>query len=881
MANAIKFSNNEDKFNEEIRNIPSPNSVYRVVATAGAAVMSSPSDRSRKIATLDFGAHIIVSRRRHGSNWVEISSPVVGWSVLYRTADVSEAPLDGSAPGAGVTPSISDSRSTALSGLASAVGEVWRRQLGGLFPNAGAVDASAEVSKSAVTTIPVLFPVKELMFNRYGANKPHVSSCGHAMHFSCYDDFFAASMSKKMLHTFYEHIMTSDSQYCCPMCNAVGNSLIPDLKFDAPMGENIPILPTSFLLDEREIPLCLDSPLIKADNTIAQDRVAIDTKNRILAFSDHILSLSQDRSPLVKLAETNTGRPRIKQLDLFMQLQASWTGTAHTILLASCNQRWWRDDSTCDKFLIDGVSISPQNLRLASRLLNINMKLYNLFSIQDYENAVLGPLRSLVFPVKPSGGIHETGAKGAVDYLIDISADTPLEVSRKILAHLPNVLIPSSTFQSEIYRGVVSSIEQHCLGDSPPCSLWSFLQQPLLSHDLHVLAVACVSNSKLGRGNVLHILQVMCIARIVQIMIEPAASYDAILLKSQRLDKLDIDQRSLTFPFYDTWLEVRSIRCGITTISDSSRRLATEQALIHIVVDSLLPFLEFCVNLLQAYEIVFHEAYATTEQAVVESKSPESGSKSTYETIISNTIAFSRLPTLLDVLGLPAVDVLVGRCLPCENLAEKTAIAEIVSNWCELFKLFHAEINTNTSSPLTCLAIGSVNYKNHCDDILSSKKTEFGTEVNENDTVHDGTDTIFAEEGCDMELVDGVAGFTSFIEGGDDIDDFYDSDDSAQERFLHITAGSINKKVGWPYVGVDPSYNRIDQCGIITSVPMYPPFLGSISGTHVIFDNFGRPLQHLFFDMSSFCISQHHKASFIALPNLFTEVYQQVWCCVI
>ena len=113
------------------------------------------------------------------------------------------------------------------------------------------------------------------------------------------------------------------------------------------------------------------------------------------------------------------------------------------------------------------------------------------------------------------------------------------------------------------------------------------------------------------------------------------------------------------------------------------------------------------------------------------------------------------------------------------------------------------------------------------------------------------------------------------MEGGDESDEYYDSDDSTMERRMLVAAGSTSKRVGWPYIGVDPRYDYIDY-SVSESALVVPPFVGSISGTHLVYDNFGNPLASGYFDLSSFSIGAHHKGSFISLPVHFTELYQQV-----
>ena len=117
-------------------------------------------------------------------------------------------------------------------------------------------------------------------------------------------------------------------------------------------------------------------------------------------------------------------------------------------------------------------------------------------------------------------------------------------------------------------------------------------------------------------------------------------------------------------------------------------------------------------------------------------------------------------------------------------------------------------------------------------------------------------------------------------EGSDGSENPYESDDSAEERQRLVLEGAV-KKEGWPYVGIDPHYDRVDPCSPIQNLypafPLYPAFCGSISGTHIVYNNEGRPLwPNSFYDLSHFGVKLSQNLSFIALPNLYTDLYQKV-----
>lgn len=139
--------------------------------------MSSPNEKSEVLSVLDFGDHVRVRRRLNDSKWVEIEAPCVGWCAMYASNEFSEsgASREGSLIDASLNTQASsdtDRRDAAI----RAIGMAWRSgRYGAALSGMRGVEQPDQIDLPTDVT-PLLFPVKELMFNKFGAHKPHGKS---------------------------------------------------------------------------------------------------------------------------------------------------------------------------------------------------------------------------------------------------------------------------------------------------------------------------------------------------------------------------------------------------------------------------------------------------------------------------------------------------------------------------------------------------------------------------------------------------------------------------------------------------------------------------------------------------------------------------------
>lgn len=904
LANVLKHSTGEPGSTDMLL----LNTVFRVVASKGANVMSSPNEKADVVATVEHGKHVTVAQRLNGSKWVEVTAPVSGWCVMYLTVPTCEleADVDEDCAQVGSLPASAASAAAASTaergGLVASIGSVWRRQLGGLFSNPA---TSEDDSTDDVTVLPVLFPIKELTFSKFGAHKPHVSTCGHAMHFSCYDDFYSASIAKRLSDAFMDQIMSQDNSFRCPMCNYIGNALLPDDNCEKTFCE-VGLSHADGITDSSgDTPLrcCVSTFSDGGDDTSSS--IVNSSKIRVATFLEQLYSSCQSRSPFVKNS-FDDATPRVLQRRQFLHLQAGWTSAAHTLLLAVCNRRWESDESPSSDERLESLRVSMQDLRIAGKLINFLKNVHTVYDSKQYNEHVLESLRVLIF------GLNDYSVPGDTEMkAVTLGPDIPKNVWKSILLNLPNSVIASSTFEFRMNHEAVASVEAVVNPIVTASEMWSFLKQPLLAHDLHVMIIATVTNAHTGKQNIIRLIQVLCMARLAQIFIEPTTCQKYISSSSQGVDRSALSPISSGSLFYDSMKAIRR-QCGIAVSEDCGSPLL-EYTLVSIVLDLMLPFLEYCYNILLAFDA---ENATTPLCTDISTDKKQSATATMYGLVVTGNPKYAIVPALLDTFRLPDLDVILFNNINNTEVGTDTrtttAFGPYVQKWCADFRLFYANKNDSIINPFDSIvpkkAVTPAGVQpqrrimsppatpddGHISSYRGIQPAQNGTalssesEDDDDDDDNDGdSDGVLenppfnaardamdlvnelAEAGMMEDLLADDVGF------GEESDENYESDDSAGERRLFAITGGSKKKAGWPFIGIDPSYDCVDQSASKLT-PIHSPFLGSISGTHAVYDKTGERLLNGYFDQSTFSMRSSCRAAFIELPMHYTELYQQV-----
>lgn len=154
-------------------------------------VYRTPSTSSAVVGRYSYGAHLRAQRPRPGGRWVRLLSPPheAGYVQLYSF--------------------------TTLSSQLPASSE----QLLYTHP----LDGNCRGMRTS------LHPVRELCFSAHGASRLHISTCGHAMHATCYDSFFSAQLARS-LNQMVNRVSACDPtrrEAQCPLCKGLMNCLLP------------------------------------------------------------------------------------------------------------------------------------------------------------------------------------------------------------------------------------------------------------------------------------------------------------------------------------------------------------------------------------------------------------------------------------------------------------------------------------------------------------------------------------------------------------------------------------------------------------------------------------------------------------------------------
>jgi hypothetical protein len=287
----------------------------------------------------------------------------------------------------------------------------------------------------------------------------------------------------------------------------------------------------------------------------------------------------------------------------------------------------------------------------------------------------------------------------------------------------------------------------------------------------------------------------------------------------------------------------------------------------------LIPYLEYCGSMQQ----VLHVGKAEFQNTM---KLQNDMSEAEYMKLLLKYLGFNDpLITLFEIL-------------PCFG---------IVINWCTHFRSFYSELCSSEGElNIDCSFIPKPSSVTRVSSLNSEVVHIYDKHLERKGSIHDDEST--GSTGMDLahddafnaalyspEETHGLVNYSS----GSDVDyredEFimFDDEDGIEETTLaEFTAdleASLGSSKAWLYVGIDPHNDLVeptrdvfDLGGSRTSIPKYFPYLGSISGSHTVFDNAGNPFEKNIFDVSHFGMSTLDIGRFIDLPLLYTDLYQKV-----
>ena len=503
--------------------------IYRVVARKGCFVYKSAnpgtpvaSVRSANIiGRLAHGEHVMISRRVN--RWVLAVSPIRGWVEIYtereKTSEETVAALNAGK---------------------------------GVKTNSRVFDHCSDDTSIALVTN--LSPLSGMLFNRFGDARLHASTCGHHMHYDCWDAYYASSVHQAELRQNWNNeyraaLNIRAGEFTCPLCKSVSNSWLPhvtcqqgstywtyddgggsDNDGDASGGVlqlNLGSIPkpsrnASFL--SARVRSLLDLPDIPVWGRGVESHQYVGKCMFLHKFA--WVSNSRESG---KLLESETDQ---RELELTRGVQILSGSIAYTIQSNMAAAKWVEKDQTKPVAAFQ----SEDSLKFAASQLHLLRQAPNWFpSRESFEDCIGTPLKLLLSghegtqssltlddESKPIGGkvCHFSSAdsdKLLADYLgnhgaLEIDVRRALQTSS--YKHIVSkVSVPSATAMGKQQQAWAST-------GIPAAELWGFLSVPLLSMDLHAMAVLAVANATDVQA-AKQVVSLMSLARLCQLLLEP------------------------------------------------------------------------------------------------------------------------------------------------------------------------------------------------------------------------------------------------------------------------------------------------------------------------------------------------------------------------
>jgi hypothetical protein len=525
------------------------------------------------------------------------------------------------------------------------------------------------------------------------------------------------------------------------------------------------------------------------------------------------------------------------------------------------------------------------------------------------------------------------------------------------LDHLPNQFIPEN--QSFFEAARVRKQLKGLLSDEDS---WRYLNLPLLSHDLHIIAFGAVSNIRDAIA-LSKVIKALILARLFQTLIEPSCNPDILLHHVQT--KYQAETKAMSSPdsnsdgsFIEICLKYRKL-AGVSNYDTLDKcpiemRGHFEAELKAIVADSLLHYSHFvtCLaDIVIASNVVTHSVFTDVRIPFANSlvaylsmwELPTDVFSCTqyfFSDPLSATWAsqYRRFHSRACRLPEHSLDYWIPQQLIQTRVSGKrkatTLGGDTVNNsLCGDSAEFQSSNTSNergTNGPSTAIEDGlggemdvspphtgesnenilggdeaSETSSGAIEEVIDSEDEDNDDEDEHDDydddddavSMEDDVDEDDDEEGIDfaaMDLINEVfdfgvmtdlmgnqmrqrAGGNAEAEGG-----ATDSPEGVRDEVAPVSINGSkleSKLTSWAIVGADPGSVIYDDAAVsraFTEQMSCTPYIGSISGTSVVFTSQIVPSKFGIIDASHFGLGLRHRRSFIKLPQLYTDLYQQV-----
>jgi hypothetical protein len=680
-------------------------------------------------------------------------------------------------------------------------------------------------------------------------------------------------MQQQQSQPHLSELSAESGEVACPLCKTVANGILPCHRpllnpdhsscCSSPSG-GTPQLPIhSHTIDSE---LFLDwNPPENSDVYPAYD----------ILVADHCLSRSQlqsQKKPTIG-ASGDVG----KNITSLRQLQALWSAVGYSLLSAVSNAK---PNTATGR---DALPLQDHSLMLRSPMLAID-QLFRcaqrarewLSTEFNYREVVLSPLRGLLFSAQPCP--IKLPAKCAIE---ELNADAVTHFLS--LQPLPVVFDSICPEDSKTLQNSFEKVQPHGFSDTK--SMWPFLLQPLLSQDLHVIAIAVTSNCR-SLMEALHLSSLLCLARLCQILLEPIGTGRQVEVRrrdetatgvgSKKRARLPSDPIDCSFREGDLD-RLRDRLCGTAGVS---WRGSVDESLVQ---DSWLPFLKFSCSLRNLL----------TYQASLASEPSGAAAMQGHP---SPAAAGEDGPVLLQLLHTCGLGELVlggGAAEPAISL-EGALLEKLSAVWGAQYREYYQQPVVPAAPPDQDIAQPTTEEKeahSEEDDDLAWVERPLEEGEREEDSEEDESDEEDEEgigevdmAGFDDELLELANDPALVLPQGQqqevDVLDMHDwllqtglDMDSEEIQQLLSVLDSRNPSQGSLLCGVDPVETPFRPAPSRAPLDTVPPLVGSVSGVSPYFDSAQQHrLSALLFDNSHLGLGQRHSAKLFDLPQKYTDL---------
>eukprot|EP00605_Chrysophyceae_sp_TOSAG23-4_P002056 GSChrysophyteH1.ASY1.ANO1.2277.1 assembled CDS len=525
-----------------LKNIVSANAIskesvventFRVVSVNGCFVYSSvicesplqPLNASKVTGRLGFGTHVLATRRV--GRWVYIASPIVGWVEVYteRMRFPSET---------------LHTHDTTFS------------------------NSTTSPATRHVVLVRNLVPITDFVFSKHGSSRLHASTCGHCMHFDCWNEFFANTVSAETSGSYVQDPPLAfdvlEGEFTCPLCKSVSNAFLPlTTAASAPAyweqaTENDSVVEGHFVSELDDALLSRWTASVKTGKAASPLRFSIiqllDTPNvkfwgdgsaseRLLDSAVTQYSQSwrrSDEKDIVPLSDPYDA----KEVRVTKGSHIIWSTIAYTLQSNYNAARWIASSEKSG--ITNSPALSESNVYFVAQMLQMLRQMPNWFdNVGSFAECIGFPLKHLVSGSRisiaddddmiqstpptnhasSSSAMPPTPPESMKNYStskIRPVKDLTMTECREALLSTPFSPLGDAKFPSPRRLSLIQGI----LRDKgiAPSELWGILSVPMLEQEITgiaVLSVCCSADSRSAETSI----AIMCFARLCQILIEP------------------------------------------------------------------------------------------------------------------------------------------------------------------------------------------------------------------------------------------------------------------------------------------------------------------------------------------------------------------------